>query len=404
MLLAAGVFSADALMLPTPTFANARASSARAPVARMDEVAAATAQLADLQAQLAKLEELKQLEAQLRQMQAAAPPAAVTPPPAAVVPPPPVAVTPPPLPVQPPPAITTPPPAAVTPPPEVVAPPPVPMPAPAPEAAAAAAQSSGFQMPQMQMPSLPQMPATPMPEPYQIPSDSMNPLLVDVAVVAAVPLLAYGIASCWDVLKGPEDDSAVPPQPWEANFGMPAGSGDRSAPDIFLGGVENLAKEPLGWLSGEPSPLNSYNGAGNPGAAPAGGAPRPMGGTPSAQPPLPMGPPPGMGAPQPGMTGRVAPTAPPMGAPPMGAPPMGAPPMPMGAPPVPMGPPPMPSQPAASAPPMGGMTATMPPPTMTAPDALEPAQRMAELKALLEDGLIDENEFEQAKRAILESI
>ena len=265
---------------PDADLANARASSARAPVARMDEVAAATAQLADLQAQLAKLEELKQLEAQLRQMQAAAPPAAVTPPPAAVVPPPPVAVTPPPLPVQPPPAITTPPPAAVPPPPEVVAPPPVPMPAPAPEAAAAAAQSSGFQMPQMQMPSLPQMPATPMPEPYQIPSDSMNPLLVDVAVVAAVPLLAYGIASCWDVLKGPEDDSAVPPQPWEANFGMPAGSGDRSAPDIFLGGVENLAKEPLGWLSGEPSPLNSYNGAGNPGAAPAGGAPRPMGGTP----------------------------------------------------------------------------------------------------------------------------
>ena len=52
-------------------------------------------------------------------------------------------------------------------------------------------------------------------------------------------------------------------------FAAPAAAGQqRNAPDILLGGLENLSKDPLGWCFGPPSPLYS-----NAGSAPAAGPP-----------------------------------------------------------------------------------------------------------------------------------
>ena len=52
-------------------------------------------------------------------------------------------------------------------------------------------------------------------------------------------------------------------------FAAPAAAGQqRSAPDILLGGLDNLSKNPLGWCFGPPSPLYS-----NAGSAPAAGPP-----------------------------------------------------------------------------------------------------------------------------------
>ena len=50
--------------------------------------------------------------------------------------------------------------------------------------------------------------------------------------------------------------------------GAAAGQQQRSAPDILLGGLSNLGKDPDGWCFGPPSPLYS-----NAGSAPAAGPP-----------------------------------------------------------------------------------------------------------------------------------
>ena len=43
----------------------------------------------------------------------------------------------------------------------------------------------------------------------------------------------------------------------EGRDGVALGRGTRSAPEIFFGGVNNLASEPKGWFFGKPSPLYS---------------------------------------------------------------------------------------------------------------------------------------------------
>lgn len=105
---------------------------------------------------------------------------------------------------------------------------------------------------------------------------------------------------------------------------MEAVPGDRSAPDIFFGGLNNLAKDPTGWIFGEPSAL--YSNVPIERAAPAGGrsaaaaaaaaavpdyaglqslAPPPAG----AVPPPPYPPPPTGAPPVVGADGMVVPTA-----------------------------------------------------------------------------------------------
>ena len=72
-----------------------------------------------------------------------------------------------------------------------------------------------------------------------------------------------GMGSDWfklSSLSKPFADGAPPGR------GAAAGQQQRNAPDILLGGLDNLSKDPLGWCFGPPSPLHS-----NAGAAPAAG-------------------------------------------------------------------------------------------------------------------------------------
>ena len=73
--------------------------------------------------------------------------------------------------------------------------------------------------------------------------------------------------------QAPAPSSAAAPAPYAAPpaaawRGTAAGLQQRSAPDILLGGLDNLGKDPLGWCFGPPSPLYS-----NAGSAPAAGPP-----------------------------------------------------------------------------------------------------------------------------------
>lgn len=102
-------------------------------------------------------------------------------------------------------------------------------------------------------------------------SDAVNPLVIDAAIVAAIPVVVFGVTQYVKLLTGPEKSAAV-----QASMGRPepqagrvAGADSRSAPEIFFTGVENLGKEPFGWLFGKPSALYSNL----PAAAPAGMAP-----------------------------------------------------------------------------------------------------------------------------------
>ena len=72
---------------------------------------------------------------------------------------------------------------------------------------------------------------------------------------------SIGIASFADLQSNIAD--GAPP-----GRGAAAGQQQRNAPDILLGGLDNLSKDPLGWCFGPPSPLYS-----NAGAAPAAGPP-----------------------------------------------------------------------------------------------------------------------------------
>ena len=101
--------------------------------------------------------------------------------------------------------------------------------------------------------------------------DGVDGKVVVLPLVAGLALFSVneaskssGMGSDWfklSSLSKPFADGAPPGR------GAAAGP-QRSAPDILLGGLDNLSKDPLGWCFGPPSPLYS-----NAGAAPAAGPP-----------------------------------------------------------------------------------------------------------------------------------
>ena len=74
-------------------------------------------------------------------------------------------------------------------------------------------------------------------------------------------------ASTGEATRAPAPPPFTPPLPPPFKMGSPRDDDDRrmgptpgggkNAPQIFFEGVENLKKDPTGWLSGAPSPLNS---------------------------------------------------------------------------------------------------------------------------------------------------
>ena len=382
---AAGALSADALLVPS--FATARAAP-RAPVLRMDGAVDAMSELAVLKAQL---KELKEMQQATMEVQGITPPAIQAPVELAQA------------------AVTTPPPALVQP--------------------DAMAQMS------KDIPYFGANAATPE-NAVGVVADSGLGVIDELFFIVGTAAVVYGL---WTVAQnmaieseqdaGSRGNMGYAPDPQAA-----AALGGKSAPEILMNGFDNLIQDPTGWLqSNTPSPLNAYQ--------PNGGSAletfqSPFSGVriPSIDLPLPgvdgIGsqldslrqrasgssvpsyeqPPPGVRSVQDqlmdaslpqyaaradDMTGRVSPTS---------------------------GRPPTPDSPAASPPPLTGAAsaggAAMAVATAVSPVVMgatrDPAadvygglsvpERMAQLKALLRDGVVTEEEYEQAKRAIVDSI
>ena len=97
-------------------------------------------------------------------------------------------------------------------------------------------------------------------------ADAVNPLLVDAAIVVALPVVVLGVSAFVSAISGEAPKTKEVSSPATSGWSAPASSagseasGDskgRSAPEIFFGGLTNLGKEPFGWLSGGPSALTS---------------------------------------------------------------------------------------------------------------------------------------------------
>jgi len=213
------------------------------------------------------------------------------------------------------------------------------------------------------------------------PASSANPLFIDAAVIAGLPLVVFGISAFVGAITSRVSAAGVPSSTSPASHAIPRqpNADSRSAPTIFLEGLDNITKDPFGWLSFKPSALTSSlttPAAG--GMAPSATGGRQMGiqelarqqmqmdgvVTPTQIPSMRM---PLRPVPQPMMTAPVA---------------MAAPPAPIAAP--------------VSPAPYGTEEAV----EMATGVYLTPNERMVQLQELLQDGLVTEDEYEEARKQV----
>ena len=132
-------------------------------------------------------------------------------------------------------------------------------------------------LPSFEPPALPSFEVPPLPtfEAPPVPSGSMtapapaveaamqtgaNPLIVDAAIVLALPVVVLGVSAYVSAITGGGTGSPNPADRPDGarSGGTPGTLSDRglSAPEVFFKGLENLSKEPMGWFFGDgPSAL-----------------------------------------------------------------------------------------------------------------------------------------------------